>query len=410
MLEVLSPWPAALNLEAGWQMNAMHHGCNAAGTSHISRRLKGSKRLVESTIRNSLKRPARTSAPCASAITGDLRTYFFERRDVEFVTNKGEKRQAYLTEEKVQAGDTHKPRALLLIPDAYGFKSNRMRRLADRLALSCRAYVLVPDLLAGGQPWPVGGLPPTGQPVAEWAAGALPLQRVADDLHEAFLYLRTDLRVGSIAMIGAGLGAQLVFRAMSAGGASIDPVAGVALCPPRLQQDELETLRAPAFIAFDAQDDEEAAMARQHFGLDEQLISNKKDKVLNVNASGHSSQVESAEKEIKRARPPRPTMNSMNRKVMQFHGLHKNYGYLEEEIDNADVEYDYPNYVPNDELAKPKDEITDESDTGLICAETFVNFWFENSERKRTPSRGTLPKGKKRPGARRQRVYMPVDD
>ena len=187
--------------------------------------------------------------------------YELNSRSVEFPAGDGDVMQAYLTEETPREGKARASRSILLIADGDGWQAERTRRLADRLAVFCFALVLVPDLLRDSSPFEGGA----AADLATWASGSLPPARIAADLRAASIYLRADHRASSLALVGSGaIGGSLALRALSAEGAPLGAVAGIALSPARPRHDELLGLRAPLLLLLNrarVADDEIAADA-----------------------------------------------------------------------------------------------------------------------------------------------------
>lgn len=197
--------------------------------------------------------PSWRSRPCQCSLQRD---YEFVSQEVEIpIEGSDATASAYLTEEVPRKGAQRPSRAVLLLPGAHGFAAERTRRLADRLALFCFAMVLVPDVLQGGQPWPSSRQLPRGsggsEELAAWASGSLPPKRVSSLVRSATVYLRADHRVETVALVGAGLGGNLVLRALAEGGPPLRAAAGVALCPLKPRLDELRGLSAPVLLLFD---------------------------------------------------------------------------------------------------------------------------------------------------------------
>eukprot|EP00636_Phaeomonas_parva_P012638 CAMPEP_0118880814 /NCGR_PEP_ID=MMETSP1163-20130328/20354_1 /TAXON_ID=124430 /ORGANISM="Phaeomonas parva, Strain CCMP2877" /LENGTH=200 /DNA_ID=CAMNT_0006817379 /DNA_START=141 /DNA_END=740 /DNA_ORIENTATION=+ len=72
-------------------------------------------------------------------------------------------------------GECH---VVVLLPDVFGWESNDMRACADRIAKTCGAIVVMPDLFRG-TPWPADA-PPGGDGYEAWRA-THPEERVAAD-------------------------------------------------------------------------------------------------------------------------------------------------------------------------------------------------------------------------------------
>ena len=195
--------------------------------------------------------------------------YDLDARTVELDLSDGTRASAYLTEERETDRRPRASRAIVLLPDASGGPSARTRSLADRLAVFCFAIVLVPELSRDGTGASAADAlcTTTAAPavVSEAWASSLPPRRVASDVRDWAIYLRADHRVGPVALAGAGHGAPLALRALSADGPTLPVCSGVALCAPRVMRDELAALQAPVLCLFDrthARDDALAASAR----------------------------------------------------------------------------------------------------------------------------------------------------
>ena len=195
--------------------------------------------------------------------------YDLDARTVQLDLSDGTRACAYLTEERETDRRPRASRAIVLLPDASGGPSARTRSLADRLAVFCFAIVLVPELSRDGTGASAADAlcTTTAAPavVSEAWASSLPPRRVASDVRDWAIYLRADHRVGPVALAGAGHGAPLALRALSADGPALPVCSGVALCAPRVMRDELAALQAPVLCLFDrthARDDALAASAR----------------------------------------------------------------------------------------------------------------------------------------------------
>jgi hypothetical protein len=195
--------------------------------------------------------------------------YDLDARTVELDLSDGTRACAYLTEERETDRRPRASRAIVLLPDASGGPSARTRSLADRLAVFCFAIVLVPELSRDGTGASAADALCTttaaAAVVSEAWASNLPPRRVASDVRDWAIYLRADHRVGPVALAGAGHGAPLALRALSADGPALPVCSGVALCAPRVMRDELAALQAPVLCLFDrthARDDALAASAR----------------------------------------------------------------------------------------------------------------------------------------------------
>lgn len=193
--------------------------------------------------------------------------YDLDARTVQLDLSDGTRACAYLTEERETDRRPRASRAIVLLPDASGGPSARTRSLADRLAVFCFAIVLVPELSRDGTGASAADAlcTTTAAVVSEAWASSLPPRRVASDVRDWAIYLRADHRVGPVALAGAGHGAPLALRALSADGPALPVCSGVALCAPRVMRDELAALQAPVLCLFDrthARDDALAASAR----------------------------------------------------------------------------------------------------------------------------------------------------
>lgn len=175
-----------------------------------------------------------------------------DAREVELEPGRG----AYLTEE-VQEGSPRPARAVVLLPDATGFRGP-IRRFADRLAIFCFALVLVPDLYRGDT-WSSQPIP--SDDYATWLSG-LPPQRVEGDLYDWTIYLRADHQVRPVVLAGTGLGAELVLRALGSEARDLQFAAGVAIAARHVRRKELTRLRAPVLLLFDKHAGELAEQAR----------------------------------------------------------------------------------------------------------------------------------------------------
>jgi hypothetical protein len=112
--------------------------------------------------------------------------------------------KAYLVREEPREGGSYSAgHGVLLLPDASGWRSSRTRRLADRLAVFCSCLVLLPDLQRGQGGW--DGPATAGGEFESWLSG-LPPGRIASDLRECTVYMRADLRVRRMGLVGIGLG------------------------------------------------------------------------------------------------------------------------------------------------------------------------------------------------------------
>ena len=185
----------------------------------------------------------RASAPsllCSpTPATGSLRLdYELSSRDVAIDMPDGESIDAYLTEEVPLSGAQARPsRGVVLLPDCRGVGCERIRTLADRLAVFCCAMVLVPDVYRGS---PLATtLSVASDDGAAWMSGCPP-RRGAGDVRSSGIYLRADHQVDSVALVGYGFGGDLVLRALSATDvAPLGMTSGLALCPRSVTSAEL---------------------------------------------------------------------------------------------------------------------------------------------------------------------------
>ena len=157
--------------------------------------------------------------------------YEFSSRDVAIEVQAGLSIDAYLTEEVPLSGAQARPsRGVVLLPDCGGIGCQRIRTLADRLAVFCCAMVLVPDVYRGSPLAQTQSV--TSDKGAAWMSGCPP-RRVASDVRASAIYLRADQRADTVALVGSGFGGDLVLRALSSSDhtASLGVVSAVALCP-----------------------------------------------------------------------------------------------------------------------------------------------------------------------------------
>ncbi len=149
---------------------------------------------------------------------------------------------AYETEEKPMEGEEHaegERAALLVLPDASGWRGVDARALADRLAIFCGCLVVMPDLLRGEEPCTA---PRDSEAYRAWLSG-LPSARLDADVRECIAYLRADRQVrGPVGLLGLGLGGGQVVRTNSV---ELQLAAAVAICPRHYELAALASARAP---------------------------------------------------------------------------------------------------------------------------------------------------------------------
>ena len=156
--------------------------------------------------------------------------------EIKIAQEKKDQINAYITQEDPQVFKRHQKcdSAVILLPDADGWKSKKIRNLADRLAVLCATIVLVPDLLRGQPNWngtaSIDGFD-------TWMSG-LPPKRVLQDVRESSVFLRADHRVSQIGIVGVGMGGSQALRVASAD-IAIMATSVIAWCPMRLAPGEL---------------------------------------------------------------------------------------------------------------------------------------------------------------------------
>lgn len=151
---------------------------------------------------------------------------------------------AYVTEEQPREDSERVDRALILLPDASGWKDVQTRRLADRLAIFCSCVVLVPDLLRGEAACTQA---PDDEAYASWLS-ALPPERVDRDVRACVVVLRADRRIrGPLTMLGLGLGGGQAVRA----NAGVELAGTALICPRHYERATLAAAKAPTLALFD---------------------------------------------------------------------------------------------------------------------------------------------------------------
>ena len=137
--------------------------------------------------------------------------YEFHSREVTIDDTQLFPLHGYLTEEVRRSEDEPRTtRALLLIPDAAGWRHPPVRRLADRLAVFCSCLVLVPDLLRGSESWAPDAVR-AGPDYSSWLSSVSP-SSVASGVRESIVYLRADERASRLALLGSGFGGNLALE------------------------------------------------------------------------------------------------------------------------------------------------------------------------------------------------------
>lgn len=117
--------------------------------------------------------------------------------ELVFPGHGGRPARAYLTAHKVAMVESNK--GIVLLSDIYGWEGASMRAAADRLAASCEAFVLVPDLFRG-QAWPEG-TPPSGPAYEKWRS-RFPLGELAGDILGCARYLNSEHGVELLGLLG----------------------------------------------------------------------------------------------------------------------------------------------------------------------------------------------------------------
>ncbi|KAJ1624875.1 hypothetical protein T492DRAFT_256762 [Pavlovales sp. CCMP2436] len=84
--------------------------------------------------------------------------------ELVFAGSNGRPARAYLSVHKAEMATSNK--GIILLADIFGWASPSTRAAADRLAASCEAFVIVPDVFRG-QPWPEA-TPPSGPAYERW--------------------------------------------------------------------------------------------------------------------------------------------------------------------------------------------------------------------------------------------------
>ena len=154
---------------------------------------------------------------------------------------------AYLVREEPREGGSYSAgHGVMLLPDAAGWRHPRTRLLADRLAVFCSCLVLIPDLQRGLAGW--SGPATGGGEFETWLSG-LPPKRIASDLRECTVYMRADLRVRKMGLVGVGLGGGQALHEASQDAALLAATA-VAICPIKFNHDAVAP-KVPLLCVFD---------------------------------------------------------------------------------------------------------------------------------------------------------------
>ncbi|OEH75055.1 hypothetical protein cyc_00778 [Cyclospora cayetanensis] len=136
---------------------------------------------------------------------------------------------AYCTKVKREAGDSaenEKLRGILLLPGNLSPRDARVRYLADRIAHSCQALVLVPELLPSGSNPPSLADSASSPSLNRLAEGQLAAMRLRPYglqglIARALLWMHLSEGAQTLGLVGVGEGAKeaLLFAALAAPGA-----------------------------------------------------------------------------------------------------------------------------------------------------------------------------------------------
>lgn len=117
--------------------------------------------------------------------------------ELVFPGGGGRPARAYLAVHKASMAESNK--GIVLLSDIYGWAHPNTRAAAERLAASCEAFVLVPDVFRG-QAWPEG-TPSTGPGYENWRS-RFPLVDLAGDINGCAQYLNSEHGVELLGILG----------------------------------------------------------------------------------------------------------------------------------------------------------------------------------------------------------------
>lgn len=180
----------------------------------------------------------------------------------------GRPARAYLTAHKASMAESNK--GIVLLTDIFGWAHPSARAAADRLAASCEAFVLVPDLFRG-QAWPESK-PPSGPEYEAWRT-RIALSDVAGDVLGCARYLNSRHGVELLGLAGfcwgGGRALELVAREW------VDAHAVVAFYPTRYDVEPVaRAMHLPLLAVFGGADTVAGATPSDAAGLESGLARN----------------------------------------------------------------------------------------------------------------------------------------
>lgn len=148
------------------------------------------------------------------------------REDIRFPDAFGRQCRGYLSAHKAAMEKTVK--GVIICSDVFGYRTDATRAVADRIASSCEAVVVVPDLFRE-RPWPAGDAP-SGNTYERWRDQYTPAD-FAGTVEGAQVFLNTAHGVELVGLLGFCFGAGRALEALAQ--EAVQAHAAVAFYPTR---------------------------------------------------------------------------------------------------------------------------------------------------------------------------------
>jgi len=188
--------------------------------------------------------------------------------ELVFAGSNGRPARAYLSVHKAEMATSNK--GIILLADIFGWASPSTRAAADRLAASCEAFVIVPDVFRG-QPWPEA-TPPSGPAYERWR-DRFSLQELAGDVRGCAQLLNTVHSVELLGLAGfcwgGGRALELVARDW------VDAHAVAVFYPTRFDLGAIaKNMHLPLLAVYGGEDTTPGATPTDAAGLEGELACN----------------------------------------------------------------------------------------------------------------------------------------
>lgn len=201
------------------------------------------------------KLPGRTGAEAEAEADGDwpdddpaYQPAPLHTEELVFPATDGRPVRGYLAAHRAAMGESNK--GIVILGDIYGWQSEETRAAAERIAASCEAHVLLPDLFAGSA-WPRGEAP-SGVAYERWR-DRYPLPRIAADVMGAAAYLNSAHGVELLGLLGFCHGGGRALELLAGG--FVDAHAAAVFYPTRYDAGTIGRTLATPLLAVFAGDD-----------------------------------------------------------------------------------------------------------------------------------------------------------